>query len=447
MVGASLSKWTMSYFAAALLTLIAAEGLIVAGFGFPNAPIRGPETLVLVHLVAIGWLSLLMLGALFQFVPVLVARPLHSNRLPLPSLVLIVSGLAALLLGFLQMGGYLALPHSCFPAASALLGAGVSLALWNLGRTLWAARPLPISARFVTVGLASIAVTAMLGILFALTLGGVVSHPALMAIASQGVPVHAIVGLGGWLTFTAMGVSYRLLAMFMLAPELDGASTRAAFHFGSAALALAIFGGVALILLGDHLALALAAAGALGLASVAIYWKDMAHLYRARKRRVIELNSRMAGFALISLGLAATLALAATVLGVLPRLAGAVAFLTAFGWLSGLGLAMLYKIVAFMTWLECYGPVLGKMPTPRVQDLVMERRALPWFMIYFVAVWSGTVALLIEQVSVFRLSTGAMTIATIGLCIQFMHTRRLDHVLTLTSLPESGRPRLLMSVT
>lgn len=77
----------------------------------------------------------------------------------------------------------------------------------------------------------------------------------------------------------------------------------------------------------------------------------------------------------------------------------------------------------------------------------MERRALPWFMIYFVAVWSGTVALLIEQVSVFRLSTGAMTIATIGLCIQFMHTRRLDHVLTLTSLPESGRPRLLMSVT
>ena len=287
----------------------------------------------------------------------------------------------------------------------------------------------------------------MLGILFALTLGGVVSHPALMAIASQGVPVHAIVGLGGWLTFTAMGVSYRLLAMFMLAPELDGASTRAAFHFGSAALALAIFGGVALILLGGHLALALAAAGALGLASVAIYWKDMAHLYRARKRRVIELNSRMAGFALISLGLAATLALAATVLGVLPRLAGAVAFLTAFGWLSGLGLAMLYKIVAFMTWLECYGPVLGKMPTPRVQDLVMERRALPWFMIYFVAVWSGTVALLIEQVSVFRLSTGAMTIATIGLCIQFMHTRRLDHVLTLTSLPESGRPRLLMSVT
>ena len=447
MVGASLSKWTMSYFAAALLALIAAEGLMVAGFGFPNAPIRGPETLVLVHLVAIGWLSMLMLGALFQFVPVLVVRPLHSNGLPLPSLMLILSGLAALLLGFLQLGGYLVLPHSCFPTASALLGAGVSLALWNLGRTLWAARPLPISARFVTVGLASIAVTALLGILFALTLGGVVSHPALLAIASQGVPVHAIVGLGGWLTFTAMGVSYRLLAMFMLAPELDGASTRAAFHFGAAALALVIFGGVGLILLGGHLALALAAAGALGLACVAIYWKDMVHLYRARKRRVIELNSRMAGLALISLGLAAALAFAATVFGVLPRLAGAVAFLTAFGWLSGLGLAMLYKIVAFVTWLECYGPVLGKMPTPRVQDLVMERRALPWFMIYFVAVWSGTVALLIDQATVFRLCAGAMTIATVGLCIQFMHTRRLDHVLMLTSLPESGRPRLLMSVT
>jgi hypothetical protein len=103
--GVTLSRWTMSYFAAALVALVAAELLMAIGYGYPSAPVEAALTLVLVHLVAIGWLSLLMCGALFQFVPVLVARPLRHDALPLPTLICLVTGLAALILAFLQMGG------------------------------------------------------------------------------------------------------------------------------------------------------------------------------------------------------------------------------------------------------------------------------------------------------------------------------------------------------
>ncbi len=42
MIGASLSRWTMSYFAVALLALMVAELLMAAGFGFPSHLIEAP---------------------------------------------------------------------------------------------------------------------------------------------------------------------------------------------------------------------------------------------------------------------------------------------------------------------------------------------------------------------------------------------------------------------
>lgn len=444
MTGVTLSRWTMSYFAAALIALVAAELMMAVGYGYPSAPVEAAPTLVLVHLVAIGWLSLLMCGALFQFVPVLVARPLRHDALPLPTLVCLVMGLAALLLAFLQMGGQISTEYAFFPTASIFLAAGFGLALWNLGRTLWTARPLPLPARFVTVGLCSVAATVALGIIFALTLGGSVTNSHFLDVTASGVPLHAIAGLGGWLTFTAMGVSYRLLAMFMLAPELDGARTRAGFYCGTAALTVAILGGVIAICVGAPVIVILSAAGLLGLCALGFYGADILRLYRARKRRVIELNSWMAAFALINLAAVVILIAVLTSRGLVTEYAGAVVFLVAFGWLSTLGLAKLYKIVAFLTWLECYGPVLGKTATPRVQDLVVEDRAKKWFLLHFVAVWAATGALLLGSPMIFRVCAGLMLVATVGIIAQLVRTRRLLDVSTAARLPAGTRkPPLL----
>jgi hypothetical protein len=446
MIGVSLSRWTMSYFAAALLALLAAEFLMAAGYGFPSAPLSAPETLILVHVVAIGWLSLLMCGALFQFVPVLLAQPLHSDALALPALVALAAGLGALILGFLQLDGRVDPAVPFLAIAAALLSLGFALVLWNLGRTFAAAKAMPLSARFVVAGLASLAATVALGVIFALVLGGTVDGAPLFALTATGIPIHAVAGLGGWLTVTAMGVSYRLLAMFMLAPDLERASTRGALYLGAAALAVAIVGGVAAALIDGDPGLALLAALAVGLLALALYGGDVVYLYRARRRRIIELNSRMAGLALASLAASAVLALALVALGRLGEHAGALVFLAAFGWLSGLGLSQLYKIVAFMTWLECYGPVLGKGPTPRVQDLVVEPRAGKWFWLYFIAVWAGTASLLAGLPAGFRLAAVAMLAATAGILAQLVRTRRLVDVTAAARLPQGAqRPRLLLS--
>jgi hypothetical protein len=437
----------MSYFAAALLALAAAETMMAIGFGFPNAALQAPETLILVHVVAIGWLSLLMCGALFQFVPVLVARPLYSNALPLPALVALLAGLAALILGFMQLAGMVDPSPSFFVLAAVLLSLGFALVLWNLARTLYSASTWPLPARFVVVGLISVAATAALGVIFALVFGGATTYEPILALAGAGLPLHVIAGLAGWLTFTAIGVSYRLLAMFMLAPELDRTSTKGALNLGSASLATAIFGGTAAILLGAAVNPVLLAAGVLGLASLALYGGDAVHLYRMRRRRNIELNSRMAVLALASLAASVVLTVVLLAIGRLSEHVGAIVFLTAFGWLSGLGLAQAYKIVAFLTWLECYGPVLGKRQTPRVQDLVVEARASKWFWLYFLAVWSGTILLVADCASAFRAAAALMLLATGGIITELVRTRRLADVKTAAYQADARRPSLLFSLS
>jgi hypothetical protein len=186
----------------------------------------------------------------------------------------------------------------------------------------------------------------------------------------------------------------------------------------------------------------------MGVVALLLYGGDVVHLYRARKRRIIELNSKMAALGLASLAASAALLVALVLLGLLGEHIGAGVFLLAFGWLSGLGLSQLYKIIAFLTWLECYGPVLGKAPTPRVQDLVVEGRAAKWFFFYFAAVWAGTAALLAGNPSIFRATAAAMFVGTCGIAVQLVRTRRLADVNADQPLPKGAqRPRLLYSLS
>ena len=110
-----------------------------------------------------------------------------------------------------------------------------------------------------------------------------------------------------------------------------------------------------------------------------------------------------------------------------------------------MGLAQLYKIIPFMTWLEFYGPVLGRMPTPRVQDLVVETAALRWFQLYYLMVALGALALLLGSAILFRFASFGQLIAVNALILEFVRTRRLINVPVDLRLPDGFvRPGLFL---
>lgn len=443
MIGASVSRWTMSYFAMSIAWLFVALALMIGGIGFPGADLGAPDTLVLVHVVCIGWLSLAMCGALFQFVPVLVAKPLYSEKCALPALGLLTAGLVSLLAGFLAFGGRLPAWLWLFPVGAVLLVAGFGLVVVDLGLTAWLRPTGP--ARFVLVGLASLCATVAFGATFAFSLAGWAGSVGDSILAS-GIPLHAIAGLGGWLTLTAMGVSYRLLSMFMLSPDVDERQSRVTLAVSALAITVTVVGGILAIGLASGLSVVLSIAAVLGLASAALYGRDVAGIFRGRKRRQLELNMRVATMSFASLAGTALLGVALAATGAFAAHVGAFVFLAVFGWLSGLVLAKLYKIVAFLTWLETYGPVMGRAPTPRVQDLVAEGRASKWFVTYYAAVWAGMLMLLIGQPSAFRAAAAVMAAGVIGIVHEMIRTRRLADVATSLRLPGGAcAPHLLFA--
>lgn len=422
-MGVRVQPWALRYFGVALASYLVALAVMASGTTYPASGLLSPATLAAVHLVTIGWLTLLMLGALHQFVPVITTRPLASDGAPAVTLILLVGGLVLMATGFLALPGG---PWSAaagaadlpLPLGGSAVVAGTAVALANLGRTLGRARPLSLPARYVAAALIFLALTVLLGLTFALTLTvpGLLPLPVAAPLMGSGLPLHLLAGIGGWFTLTAMGVALRLLAMFTLAPEERGRAGEIAWSLSVGGMALAWLGGLAAALLPGSFPAAAGSAGwMLAGGGVGLYLLDMRRLFGQRRRRELEINARFGAWALGSLGLTVLAWALATALGRGPEAYAPVVFLALCGWLSGLGLSQLYKIVPFLTWIERYGPRMGRERVPRVQELVNERRARPWFLGYFGATALATVALALGGPILFQSAAALMLVATAGI--------------------------------
>lgn len=440
---ASLSRWTMSYFAAALAFLLAAEAFAVTGVGFPAAGLAEPATLVLVHLVAIGWLSLAMAGALLQFVPVLVSRPLAFPRLALPTLFMLITGLTLLCTGFGALAGWFEASLDLLPLGAAFLLCGFSLLGQMLVATLLSARPVALFARFVLTGLACLAATALSGAAFTTLLSGRGDWLGTVSLLPDGLPFHALLGFGGWLGLIAIGVSYRLFVMFMLAPEPPARRVRPVLLFASLGLGLACAGLVAPFAGIEASAIWIAAALALLILASLFYGRDILALYLTRRRKALEINMLASIPAFGALGLGLVLLPVAVIAHTGDGSIAALVFLIAFGWLGGLTLAQLVKIVSFVTWLETYASRLGRGPAPRVGDLVAMPRTGWWLLLYGTGVALAAAALAIEAAMGFRLAMALCLIGTAGLAAELVRIRRLSEIKAADRPPAHEYPRLL----
>jgi hypothetical protein len=356
------------FFLTAPLFGVAFAGLLLWAGPAALATRWSPVALAATHLLTLGFLGMVMFGAMLQLLPVLVGSPVARPR-AVSALLHILLTLGTLLL----VGGLLG-DRAMIRLAVPVLATAFGCFLWVAARGLWHSTSRHASVR--TMALAVIALGGAVGLGLYLAAG----HGWGLGTAPRVTDVHAAWALLGWMGLLVVGVGYQVVPMFQITPEYPRPLMR---WLGVGILTvLALWGLVAAAPWRPPGASILEAvtAGLLAV-GVAAYALATLHVQRHRRRRLPDVTLLFWGVAMASALLAVALWLAGRVH---PAIALAPAYPLALGVLAivGFGVSiingMLYKIVPFLVWLHLQRDTLARgerrVRVPNMKEVIPELR-------------------------------------------------------------------------
>ncbi len=314
-------------------------------FGFIGP---GP-VIACVHLFTLGGLTMFMMGALYQLVPVLTnSRPVPVNR------TVVQWALFTFGTGFF-VGG---LNNHWTPGlaiGATVMMAGILCFVANLVDRVWREPAKNITTWFFATALAYLSLTVVIGGLLAL------HYATGKPVYANEVAAHVTVALGGWVGLLLVGVSYRLWAMF-------GRKHREPRYW---VVTWSLANAAVWLLAGGDLA------SCRWLSNVGWLLQMVAFLGYFADLMAVGLGDRrtMQDPALQTIALSVAFLVVWEVLGTLAilqhhsRLWIPALWAYGLGWVGMSFMGFVQKIVPFMVWLHRYAHIHGQGKMPRLENI------------------------------------------------------------------------------
>ncbi len=312
-----------------------------------------PRVFALTHTLTLGWITVSIMGASYQLIPIVLERPIWSERLAGAQFVIVVAGIVGMV-GHFFIGQWSGLLWG-----AALVALGVAAHVVNVAISLRGMPP-TFTGRLVVGALAGLVLTTVFGAALGLDhVRKILPGPGL-----AGVHAHAHLALLGFVLPMVIGVAARAYPMFLLASEPAGRLGAVQLWGLAAGVPLVVTG----VLVGSaavRLPGAVAVAAAIG-AHVA--W--VVAMVRNRRRPALD-----AGLRLLLMGTAGLVVATAMGLGFAsgllagPRYGLAYGIVAIGGWASLTIAGMMLKIVPFLVWYRVYASRAGRQPVPTLAQL------------------------------------------------------------------------------
>ncbi len=296
-----------------------------------------PPLLAATHFLTLGFLTMIMAGAIQQLLPVLMASPVPRPRLTSAAIHFLLT-LGTLLLGTGMLTGR----DGPFLGALVVLGASLTFFSATVIHCLFHARSSHATVFVMELAVTAFLVTVGLGLLLAAG-HALDSVPLFRALTD----LHFIWGMLGWVGLLVIGVAYQVVPMFQLTPNYPARLMRW--------LPGILFGGLVVWAMGllfpggCYWLKWMGGAAAIG--SLVLFSVTTLRLQQQRRRRLSDVNIDFWRLALTSLLAMPPLWVAKGVWG-LPQADLLLGVLLVVGFAMSVVSGMLYKIVPFLIWLH-----------------------------------------------------------------------------------------------
>lgn len=328
------------FFGAAVLFHVAAWAALAAGGDVLPGFMGGPGfVLASLHLVTLGVLAMVGMGAAYQLLPVATKRPVRSTALCAASFWLFVPGVA--LFGF----GIGHVVMWAMHAGATLVIAGLAifafLIIDNLGRV----KDMPLVVGHAWLAVVSLFVLAALGLLLVVDFtAGILPDRRFVAAA------HAAVAGYGFMGMLAMGFSYILVPMFALSQVPNIALGKLSIWFAGAALTIATVAAA----VGSSMGVLVAVAA--GMVAAGLHLRMMALIMAKRMRRELGGSFRLIRLSWVLLPASLVAAIPLALGWRVDVTAPLFGFLVVFGWLLTFLTGVLQRIMPFLASMHSAKP-------------------------------------------------------------------------------------------
>ena len=364
-----------------------------------------PHILAITHTMALGWGTMIILGASHQLVPVLIESKLYSNILAYISFILAAIGIPLLVYGFYvfdmrwpaQWGGWL--------VVMAILAYMINIAV-----SMVKSKHESVHAVFVFTATTWLCFTAILG------LAQVYNFTSILLPESSlhYLTLHAHAGIIGWFLLLIIGVASRLIPMFLISKYSNVRLLWWIYALINGALLIFI---ILFLYPGREALLFIPVITVFIAISLFIYYCYWAYKKRIRKQVDEQVKLSLISVVMLLLPVLFLILVIVTLIltsGEQLNLIISYGFIIFFGWITAIIMGMTFKTLPFIVWNKVYHHLSGLGKTPSPKDLfnnpvfkIMAIAYLAGFIIFTLGILFGN-SIVLKLGAIFLLITAVL---------------------------------------